>query len=90
MSCSADDARPAAGGDLLQFVNGDLARVAARALQHRAVAGAEVHRLLRAHAVEEAVYKPAGETVAAADAILDGAAAVITKRMRKRIRATAA
>src|SRR5688572_4981853 len=65
------DPRAAAAGDVEQLVEVDHARVAARRLEQRAVGRAEVHALLRRHAVQETVREPRAEPVAAAHAVFD-------------------
>src|SRR6478672_11353112 len=60
-----------AARDVHQLIQRDLAGVAHRGHEHRAVRDAEVHALLRFLAGEEAVGEAGRETVAAADAIFD-------------------
>src|SRR5688500_8686683 len=65
------DPRAPAAGDVGELFQRDLARVAHRAHEHRAVGDAEVDALLRLGAGEETVGEAGGEPVAAADAVFD-------------------
>src|SRR5438874_28386 len=65
------DPRAAAAGGVQEFFERDLARVAAGAHEQGAVGDAEVDAVLGRLAGEEAVGEPAGEPVAAADAVFD-------------------
>ena len=72
----------------MQFVERDLAGVAAGGHQQRAVGDAEVDAFLRRLAGEEAVGEAGGKAVAAADAVFDFEVGELTGRRRTCRRAT--